>query len=179
MKVYASRKDFLSLLTDSELNRPENEVALSLYIESVNKGIDIYEAAVASVAIALNWRWAGLGKYHPESHRVDVLAWWDGDSLSDTFSYEIAGTPCENIILNTTNEFVSIINIQRRFPCDNFIQSIGAHCYTGYTFSNREGELFGHLFSMHDCQNEVEFSHFDVLSPIVTLLSHEIDIQDQ
>ena len=82
MKKFTSREDFLSLLTDFELNRPKNEVALSLFVESLNKGLDIYESAVASVAIALNWRWAGLGKYQPDSHKVDVLAWWDGESLS-------------------------------------------------------------------------------------------------
>ena len=176
MKAFTSREDFLSLLTDSELNKPKHEVALSLYIESLNRGVDIYDSAVASVAIALNWRWAGLGKYQPNSQKVDVLAWWDRESLSDTFNYEIAGSPCEGIILDDTKEFVSVMNIQRHFPSDRFIQSIGAHCYTGYTFSNRKGELFGHLFSMGDCKHEVPFSLFDVLSPIATLLSHEIDI---
>lgn len=179
MKAFSNREDFLSLLTDFELNRPKNEVALSLFVESLNKGVNIYKSAVASVAISLNWRWAGLGKYQPNSRMVDVLAWWDGNSLSDTFSYKVARTPCENIILDDAKEFININNIRRNFPSDQLIRSIGATCYSGYTFSNRKGELFGHLFSMDDNMSEDKFGTFDILSPIVTLLSHEIDIQTQ
>lgn len=136
MKEYNNLADFSSLLTPFELKKPKNEIALSLFIECLTQGIYKYDSAVASVAVALKWRWVGVSRYEQGKINVEVLSWWEDNALSDTFNYQLAGTPCEKILNDESVDFVTYSNVESKFPKDEMLTQLGVKCYCGFTYRN-------------------------------------------
>jgi|GEM_PF-3671833 len=174
MEKFTCDDEFTALLTEYELGKSASELALSVFLEGARRGANIYYCALAAVSLALGWRWCGIGIYHPSSKSVDVIGWWEDGKRNDAFSYQIAGKPCELVL--ESRDFIGLNQVQRCFPEDEHLSEIGASCYAGYTYNDRYGKIIGHIFAMDDQFRNGVFKSYDILSPIATMLAHEVDI---
>ncbi len=70
-----------------------------------------------------------------------TLAVRRGEDFMDNFTYEIKGTPCQDII-DTTRELIPV-NVQRIYPDDSKLADLDADGYYGLPLRGTDGRIFG------------------------------------
>jgi len=98
------------------------------------------------------------------------LVWREGEII-DNFEYELAGTPCENV-LDVKSEFISK-DVCKRYPKDKLLIDMGIESYFGAPLILPNGEVFG-LVSVFDTEPlDLE----DWAKPILDIYATRISIE--
>jgi formate hydrogenlyase transcriptional activator len=143
----------------------KQEVALRRQAEEMLRGImegtaavtgaDFFPSLVRHMAAALQVRFAFVTEsVDRASTRVRSLAFWKGDSFGDSFQYDVAGTPCEEVMKGQVASYPR--DIQRLFPRDRDLVELGAESYLGIPIFDASGQVIGHLAILHDRPMEQE-----------------------
>jgi formate hydrogenlyase transcriptional activator len=112
-------------------------------------GADFFPALVRHLANALRVQHAFVAECtNIQKSRVRTLAFWSGQSLADNVEYDLAGTPCEAVIGGATA--VHPDDVQRSFPQDRDLATLGARSYLGLPLVAASGEILGHLAVLND-----------------------------
>lgn len=61
-------------------------------------GDDFFQSLVKHLAGALGVRFAFVAEFADSPTIVRTLAFWSGDGLRENVEYELAGTPCEEVV---------------------------------------------------------------------------------
>ncbi|WP_340588757.1 HWE histidine kinase domain-containing protein [Erythrobacter alti] len=93
-------------------------------------------------------RWVFVSSLDPQdSSRALTVSVWDGEPR-DNLSYELKGSPCENILSQGSCQFPS--DIQAKFPQDRLLVDMGAHSYVGTPLRNSSGDVIGLIAVLDD-----------------------------
>jgi len=139
-----------------------NSILTSL-LADIRNGEDIYQATASAIHRATGWRWVSITRFQDQN--VEVLAHWDTDGLSDTFSFEIAGTPCE--MMARSERYTLFSDVSKAFPENAALQQMGASTYAGLIYRGGNQQPVGHIMAMHD-QRDVDYRHVE---DVITLAS--------
>ena len=126
------------------------EDALRLIVEGTasKTGDEFFLACVRYLAEVLHVRYAMVTKLANQARtRVQTLAFWRGDDFVDNFEYDLAGTPCANVLSGKTSFYPD--GVQARFPNDQDLVVLGAQSYLGIPLKDSSGNILGHLAVMH------------------------------
>jgi PAS domain S-box-containing protein len=97
---------------------------------------DFFRAFVRHLAEAFSVRVAVVSEIaNDEGTRARTLALWVGDGYRENFEYELAGTPCEDIVHKTTCHYPD--RLQERFPNDRWLVEEGLESYLACRSSMR------------------------------------------
>ena len=102
-------------------------------------GVPFLRSLVRHLAAALEADFILVGTLQPGSERIRAVAVHGGED--DTFEYDLAGTPCENVIQRQLCFYPS--GIQRMFPRDAMLGQMGAEGYAGVPLVDRSGRCLG------------------------------------
>src|SRR6516165_3162189 len=123
----------------------DEDAALRTILEgtATQTGERFFYALVENLAKALNTHGAMVTRYRPEKRQLQAYAFWmDGKWLRD-FVFDIAGTPCEQVINNRR-----LVHFPDRlldlFPGDN-VRQFGLVSYLGMPLEDVDGEILGHM----------------------------------
>ncbi|MCV6589489.1 MAG: GGDEF domain-containing protein [Marinobacterium sp.] len=141
----------------------EHDAVLSALLEQIHSTDDIYAATAQAIHRTLGWRWVSVTRFVED--QVEVLAHWDTDRLSDNFSFEIAGTPCEQMV--RSERYTLFTDVGKAFPCNEALQQIGAQTYAGLIYQGAQQQPVGHIMAIHD-QRNVDYHHAE---EVITLAS--------
>jgi PAS domain S-box-containing protein len=108
----------------------------------------VFETLVAGLARSLGTRWAVIGRLDPGRTKVHVLAFWDGDHTGRPFTYDLAGTPCGDVVEQGLCHFPR--RVTSLFPQDRFLRQIGAEGYVGRPLRDSAGRPIGLCCAFHD-----------------------------
>jgi PAS domain S-box-containing protein len=98
---------------------------------------------VEALAQALEVRWVLLCALHPvDPRKARTVAVWD-DGPGANFEYDLAGTPCANIVDSGTCAYVS--GVAEAFPEDIMLKEMRAESYVGAPLRSATGEVLGLL----------------------------------
>ncbi|HSD50827.1 MAG TPA: sigma 54-interacting transcriptional regulator, partial [Candidatus Methylomirabilis sp.] len=112
-------------------------------------GVDFFPSLVRHMAAALRVRFAFVTEsVDPANTRVRSLAFWKGDGFGDGFEFEVAGTPCEEVLKGKVASYPR--DVQRLFPRDRDLVDLGAVSYLGIPIFGASGHVIGHLAILHD-----------------------------
>ncbi|MBY0401453.1 GAF domain-containing protein, partial [Myxococcota bacterium] len=93
-------------------------------------GEAFFQAAVKNLARALGMQHALVGRCDPETRSsITTLAVWSGDAEVPNFEYALEGTPCQNVIQQSTCAYPD--GIQALFPEDLLLAEMNARSYVG------------------------------------------------
>jgi len=107
-------------------------------------GEEFFPAVVRHLAAALGVRYALVAEQTSKNPgKARILAFWRGDSLAETFEYELANTPCE-ISLNQRIAYYPSC-LQQQFPEDTDLVAMQAESYLGCSLIDTNGKVIGHL----------------------------------
>ena len=107
-------------------------------------GPGFFSSLVRSLTIALGVRYAFVAEcLDRPTTKVRTLAFWMRDHLGDNVEYEIDGTPCKGVL--DGNTACHPCDIQKLFPDDTDLVSLGAESYCGLPLRDASGQIIGHL----------------------------------
>lgn len=112
-------------------------------------GEQFFPALVRALARALGVRHAFVTELlEDEQPRLRILAIWTGDRLGNPTEYDLARTPCENVI--KLGEAYYQHSVQELFPEDKDLVAFGAVSYLGIALADSSGKTIGHLCILDD-----------------------------
>jgi PAS domain S-box-containing protein len=113
-------------------------------------GEQFFHILVRQLAEALEVRSVLVTRVASEDRtRVRSLAYWAEGALQPPLEYDVAGTPCEEIVKNgTTSCFPD--SIQHPFALSSALGAINAESYLGTPLPGSEGHPVGHLVLIDD-----------------------------
>jgi PAS domain S-box-containing protein len=116
---------------------------------SSERGDDFYALLVEKVSSSLGFKYCLVGELDPLNDRkVNVLAICQDSHKLENFSYELAGTPCENVVDQGLCALSD--NVWRLFPEDKILKELGIESYVGIPLNDSDNSPLGILVAMHD-----------------------------
>ncbi len=107
-------------------------------------GESFFAALVKSLARAMNTKGAWVTEYVEVSRRLRMLAYWVDGTFANVYEYDLAGTPCEQVIDKSTLVLFSE-NLMSLFPADPDLEPFGAESYMGVPLLDLDGTILGNL----------------------------------
>jgi len=131
--------------------RQRAEEALRAVVEGTASatGADFFPSLVRHLAAALGIRYAFVAECLEEAGRgVRTLAFWQGEGFGDNFEYDVAGTPCRQVLGGEPAAYCE--DLQARFPDDRALVELRAESYLGVPIADSAGAVIGHLAILDD-----------------------------
>jgi formate hydrogenlyase transcriptional activator len=126
------------------VGRAATETFRSLTATTADKvGEEFFRQLVKHVALALDVAYAFVAEFAGSPARVRTIALWGDGGWLDTIEYELAGTPCEEVVRGSLCRYEN--DVHARFPEDKWLARIGARGYLGVPLRAADGRTLGHL----------------------------------
>jgi PAS domain S-box-containing protein len=127
--------------------RKQRERALALMVEgtAAATGRDFFYACVRYLAQVLDVRYAAISQCVDGSElgRIRTLAFWSGETWEENVEYDIAGTPCQDVIAGEKRYYPD--SVQQSFPEDLYFAHCGVQSYLGWPLKDSTGKVLGLL----------------------------------
>ncbi|HEY9615417.1 MAG TPA: PAS domain S-box protein, partial [Microcoleaceae cyanobacterium] len=126
--------------------RKRAEDALRLIVEgtAATTGSEFFRSCVRYLAEVLQFRYAVVTRFANEScTRVRTLAFWNGVGWSEDIEYDLAGTPCEQVL--TGKQCYYVDRVQELFPEDQDLAAMDIVSYLGIPLIDSSDRVLGHL----------------------------------
>ncbi|WP_447977479.1 sigma 54-interacting transcriptional regulator [Candidatus Nitrospira bockiana] len=141
----------------AELDRTQLEEAMrrsDLALRKIDEGTaattgtEFFNSLVKTLAEALEARYAFVSRFVGDDRlRVRTLAFWKGDGFLDNFDYDVASTPCEQVLAGNVCVFPN--RVQDRFPRHrDALAALEVESYLAIPVLDRAGTVLGHLAVM-------------------------------
>ncbi|MDD5267376.1 MAG: sigma 54-interacting transcriptional regulator [Methylococcales bacterium] len=101
-------------------------------------GEDFFQLLVQNLSLATGAANAFIAQFAEEKTRVRTLAFWMDGQIIDNQEWELAGTPCEDVIGGKFCHYPS--EVWKQFPIEQGVES-----YLGVPLQDAEGHVLGHL----------------------------------
>ncbi|MFQ5658221.1 MAG: GAF domain-containing protein, partial [Candidatus Methylomirabilales bacterium] len=111
-------------------------------------GEDFFRSLVRNLATTLRVRYAFVSEFTDVNTRVRTLAFWAGEGFLDNFEYDLADTPCEQVLCGEMRHYAE--GVQALFPRDKDLVKLGAESYLAIPLINPSGTVLGHLAVIDD-----------------------------
>lgn len=124
--------------------RKRREEALQLIVEGTTTqvGSEFFRSCVRSLATILGMRYAFIAGFFSESRdRVRTLAVWTGEEFGENFEYELAPTPCGQLMNGEMRKYSD--SVQSIFPQDPYLTCFGAQSYIGIPLIDKSDKIIG------------------------------------
>lgn len=138
-------------VTENITERKKTERAMQTIVEasSAKIGPEFFKSLVKAIAIALETKYVIIGKLaenKPET--IETVAVWAGHDFAESFEYNLAGTPCKEIVYG--KKFFYSNNARIEFPKDDDLIKLGVESYFGVPLLDTSGQSLGYLSALHD-----------------------------
>jgi two-component system, cell cycle sensor histidine kinase and response regulator CckA len=112
-------------------------------------GLAFFRALVRGLAETLGTRDCLVGELGGSRGRlVHTLAFWSGDAFAADLTYDLCGTPCDNLMSGDLCHYPD--GVSARFPSDELLVRFGVESYCGLPLKGSSGAPIGLLVAMHD-----------------------------
>ena len=111
-------------------------------------GDEFFQSLVRHLASVLGVRYAFVAEFAEVTTRVRTLSFWSGDDLRDNVEYELAGTPCAEVVRGDVCHHPD--NVTHTFPDDASLVELNVASYLGVPLRDEDGAVLGHLAVMDD-----------------------------
>jgi PAS domain S-box-containing protein len=97
---------------------------------SAETGEIFFQSLVRHLAQMLEVDYALVGELtDPREENVETVAVWAHNHIVDNFTYELANTPCQNVVGQTLCSYPE--KVQKQFPLDHMLQEMNVASYVG------------------------------------------------
>ncbi len=126
-------------------DRKHQEQSLRLIVEgtAAKTGEEFFKSCVQYLAQVLEVRYAFIAEFvNSEKVSAKTLAFWAGNDFGDNFTYNLVGTPCNNVYIQ--GDLCRYPNsVQTLFPEDNDLVTLQAQSYAGLQIIDTAGNPLG------------------------------------
>jgi formate hydrogenlyase transcriptional activator len=120
-------------------------VALRAIVEGTAGGTGevFFQSLVGHLATAIGVEYAFVAEFADKRTRVRTLAYWGKGEIRENVEFDLAGTPCEDVLLGGLCHYPS--GVKERFPRDEPLVAMRIESYLGVPLLDARGEILGHL----------------------------------
>jgi PAS domain S-box-containing protein len=134
---------------------------------------DFFFDCVKNLAAVYNARFAFIGLLRENHQQVDTLAVWAGDGIAENFTYELEGTPC-NDVLDRRAELIPS-RAAELYREDELLVQMGVDSYFGAPLVTATGKTLG-LVAVMDTK-PMELSEWT--APILGMFATRIAVEKE
>ncbi|HKF42741.1 MAG TPA: sigma 54-interacting transcriptional regulator [Thermoanaerobaculia bacterium] len=138
-------------------------------------GKEFFRCLVQHLAMGLMVRYAFLAECRDRKHARSV-AFWEGSGFGENFEYDVAGTPCNNVLEGRTCFYPN--RLQALFPEDVGLASWQAESYLGVPLLDSMSRIIGHLVILNDRPMEQDPLLVSVLETFASRAGAELERQE-
>ena len=138
-------------------------------------GGEFFKSLVRHLAMGLGVRYAFVAECRDRKHARSV-AFWNATGFGENFGYDVAGTPCRNVLEGRTCFYPS--NLQALFPEDVGLVAWEARSYLGVPLLGSSRQIIGHLVIMNDRPMEQDPLWISVLETFGARAGAELERQE-
>ena len=117
-----------------------------LEVTADKAGEEFLRHLVRELAQVLEVSHAFVAEFAGSKDRVRTIAFWGESEWMENLEYDLAGTPCSDVI--ESGLLVCRDQVQRKYPADAVLRTLGVRGYLGVALATREGDPIGHLAVM-------------------------------
>src|SRR5260370_29939786 len=119
--------------------------ALRAIVEGIaqSTGEEFFQNLVRHLATAIDAHYAFVAEFADVNTRVRTLAYWARDRIRDNQEWELAGTPCQDVVQGSMCHHPA--GVKDLFPLDRPLVDMGIESYLGVPLRNVAGAVLGHL----------------------------------
>jgi len=144
-------------------------VATSLF------GMDLFEKGAVALAELLNLGHVIVGELDEEANAIRALTYYrDGEIVKD-MSYELAGTPCEQLTVRR-EEYEISENVQSGFPNDQFLKDWHLESYFGTPMFSSSRKVLGLVCMMDTKPHSFTEHEKKIVSIVAQRMASEIEM---
>jgi PAS domain S-box-containing protein len=142
-KAIAQREHTEEKLRESEERKRAEEIVRNIAEGvSASTGEIFFQSLVRQLAQMLEMDYALVGELiDQKEEEVETVAVWANNEIVDNFTYELANTPCQNVVGQTLCSYSN--NVQEQFPLDHMLQEMNVECYVGVPLFDSRGRPLG------------------------------------
>ncbi len=124
--------------------------ALRAIVEGTASGIgqEFFQSLVRHLASALDVHYAFVAEFIEQQFKARTLAFWARDRIRDNVEFNLAGTPCEDVVRGGLCHHPS--GVRERFPHDRTSAELKVESYLGVPLLDSDGNVLGHLAVFDD-----------------------------
>ncbi|MCB0497820.1 MAG: PAS domain S-box protein [Cyclobacteriaceae bacterium] len=106
-------------------------------------GGDFFKSITKMLAQTLHMRYALIGELGHEQNKeiVTTIAFWDKNEFKPNFTYDLKGSPCENVV--DRKQLIVHDKVADLYPKDKGLSRLGAKSYIGTPIFYKDGTPFG------------------------------------
>jgi|GEM_PF-730180 len=109
-------------------------------------GREFFEAVSKDIGENMDLEYVCIGELLPSGNTVRVTGGYAQGEIMGEFEYELAGTPCENVVGKRFCIYPE--DIQAKFPEDKLLAELGAEGYVGSPLFENDGKALGIVFGL-------------------------------
>jgi PAS domain S-box-containing protein len=130
-------------------SRGEDQEVLDLVAAAVSSkvGDDFFTSLVLALTRSLHVDYALVAEVAGGGAQAQVIAGADGDQVMTPIQYDLAGTPCAEVL--TTDLCWHVQGVQQEFPHDRLLVEMGADAYAAVPLRDSAGKAIGLLALLH------------------------------
>ena len=119
--------------------------ALRAIVEGTVQSIGdaFFQSLVRHLASAMGVSYAFVAEFDRATMRARTLAFWGKGTIRDNIEFDLAGTPCEDVIRSGLCHHPR--GVREKFPRDQGLVEMGIESYLGVPLLDVEGRVLGHL----------------------------------
>ncbi|MCI0458213.1 MAG: sigma 54-interacting transcriptional regulator [Gemmataceae bacterium] len=124
--------------------------ALRSIVEGTARGTgeEFFQSLVRHLASALDVHYAFVAEFIEQQFKARTLAFWARDQIRDNVEFDLAGTPCEDVVRGGLCHHPS--GVRAKFPHDRTSAELGVESYLGVPLLGSDGNVLGHLTVFDD-----------------------------
>jgi PAS domain S-box-containing protein len=128
----------------------EEIAALRAIVEGTARstGEAFFQSLVRHLAAAIGVSYAFVAEFDGVATRVRTLAYWGKGSIRPNVVFELAGTPCEDVVRGGLCHHPE--RVKEKFPRDEGLIDLGIESYLGVPLLDEAGHVLGHLAVFDD-----------------------------
>ena len=135
-------------------------------------GEAFFRSLVQHLAKAFHVQFAFVSELVDGRKRARLISFWVGEDYGETFDYEIADTPCEQVIVRKqTADFPS--RVRERFPNDPWLKDLGGESYYAIPVLDSVGNVLGTMGVM----NRQPMEQVPSAESVLKILRHEPELR--
>lgn len=157
----------------------QTEISLRSVVEGTAAvtGKDFFYSLVYHLSCALSVSYAFVTECIEQTapKRVCTLAFWRKEDFGQNFEYNIANTPCEQVIGGLSCYYPK--NLRNIFPLDRDLAQLNAESYVGVPLVNSSGKILGHLVVINERPMEDGSTELSILKIFAARAAAELERQ--
>lgn len=128
------------------------EQALSLLASKESSGRAFFDVAARALGMGLGCRWAGFGRLREDGESVEVLSFWDSESVSHGLIYELHDSPCAEVYQARPSDPYRFYpnQVTELYSGPPLLAQLGAVAYRGEAIFDSTGTHAAHAFAISD-----------------------------